>query len=810
MSIANNLEQSDLEIQLHKCMKEFDHFFLKNYSKKQLEAYFRYTLTKNKPPVQLLQNFKLIGSQKECQVFVDTFAKVMNLLSPGYQIYRISEKPLLMATSSDLPEGDNYALFIESDSEKLLSDEEQRQWKRFVTFMEDHPRRIHFLYSPTNKLWQRFRESNEYLFYRAFPKQIIFTEPDTQTLLDLFIDGMTEMGFTFKEDFIPQMLLYIETVYPTAQKHGYEFVEDLEKRVLEKYFEKPADGIIDLSLIPYSKMVENIIKTRDIPIPTAVPEQSESSAPAAIITDLPIPAFHADSQKREVKSCKRILILALSIFPASGEMSLMNYKYSGEEDIVSGYYQLEPIPKLLLKKNEPADEIIILSSGDTRKAPKNADGSLKGLYLCNHKVKQQKLVTEEDPSAGVSPLDFFVYQVTQAYSSYNKQTPYFHVVEIPDDIADVASNNATILAMKNVLSEIRENEGASIYADIHGGPRDAQQLVSNILYLANLEDRKKVQEHTISLNGVELSAYQERILPENIYTADRGIIRNAGITLSILDFVSGINDLTNNGKPGSLDEFIKNNPASEDERTVISKLNDIAFSIQFCDIYQFEASLGKLKKTLPAYQVSDQGDYLSLFADSIESDYHAILQEKPDVIAEIAWCLKKGFYQQVLTLIENKIPYFLNTYPIKKPAFCFDEEILGCIKNNDRSSHPGDPDALDVFNQCVKFLVTPKQCQMSLSNLGAHPVLGKEDKAVTWYPPFHAFCKDPEMQTILRYHFVFKSLRNHSNHADNKKEITIKEKVFVDSVKRYLSAITDILESDETITKGPLIKVYKG
>lgn len=871
-ALNNQYNTEDL---IRQCMKKFDHFFLKKYSEKSIESYFRYVLSESRISANVPYSFKLFGTEEQAVQFADAFSEAARLFQPDYEIYQIHENRLLSGFPSVLPKGDNYGLFIQSDSSDELTESEIRKWDSIVDEFENTPHIVRFLYSSSGKLKERFRDKHSHLYYRIFPCDIVFSDPDADDIISLFTDEITDAGITQNEEFASGLQTYVQTVYPSADLKGYDFLRDLENRVIRLYNEKPDAGILDASCVPYSNKVNDILKARQASSQDAKVEtpskaatsgsemkQVETPVPSKINPEVqekicPIPVV-SPSKLNNIsitRKVERILLLALSTIPGY-PIKLNHYVFVGDnadsEKSVDGYYQLEPVPKLLKDFDRPIDEIIILATRDSLLPPK----SIPHIAAFENQPAMA-LVSAEDNTVGIDALSFFVYRISKYYSD---RSPLYRVIEVPGDTE--TEKRPMISAMNRVLMELRAHNDADIYADIHGGLRDTQQLVSNILYLISLEERQRRQRNAETNNQIPC----QRISSDNIYTVSysgQGVssVKNAGMTLSFLDFVTGMNDLINNGKVGSLDNYYQ---ASGDSaaKMIISCLNNIAQGIQFCDIRTFENSKN-LERLYDNIQIveGESGDYLSLFAGRIKEDYARLLppklKKKYHIISEddtgyrlldeINWCMEKGFYQQVLTLIESKVPFLL--HKTKKqpdgsclhPVFGFDEIAILSDPNIDKkdlirtsywNGKPLNPEQTDLmsknlFNQVVKLilgdnvdylqtLVSGKNISIPDSvDIGEKYRNGSRGKLQAKYRNYSVVISDDNidaaimMKEILQLHFALKELRNIANHAVPSDNMDAIRNSFASNVKKYVEDIQELLSNPVYTRNSSVLQIQK-
>lgn len=356
-----------------------------------------------------------------------------------------------------------------------------------------------------------------------------------------------------------------------------------------------------------------------------------------------------------------VLLLALSTV-SNGKLNCFSYQYRDEPSF-NGYYQLEPIPKFLnekleKEKQEHLDYIITLNT-------KEVNSSVLDTVICNSKNGI------EYEFCNITAKIFFEKMLCNGQKAF-QQIP--KIISIPIDVDDIIPG--IILAM-NQLRELKEKSNDfNLYIDMHGGPRNTQMTFQTILSLLK----------------------HESIYPSAIYTiimnkSKPNTIKDDTKYFDYIDFVSGMNEFLNFGKPISIKSL--NNLNDLSLRDFTEKANQVADALTLCDMSVFQKSLEDMSNWLNNREIK-QDSLLELFIKNIRMDYGVLLKEDHDVIDEIQWCLTKGYLQQALTLIESKMPEEL----FKKGIFHYDENFMVEIKKDPDKSKIKVKDAIE----CAKAM----------------------------------------------------------------------------------------------------------
>lgn len=330
-----------------------------------------------------------------------------------------------------------------------------------------------------------------------------------------------------------------------------------------------------------------------------------------------------------------VLLLALSTI-SNPNLNSYEYQFKNEKPFV-GFYQLEPIPKFLnerlTKINEKLDYIITLNTEEVNKTKFS-------------KVSHKKEGKEQFSYENINAAEFFE-RVLLSGDKALKELP--KIISVPIDVDNIIPGIAKAMDELRLLK--KKSQSFHLWMDMHGGPRNTQMTFQTILSLLK----------------------HESIYPEGIFTIimnrDKpNTIKDDTKYFDYIDFVSGMNEFINFGKPISMKGNILSKDAMLKEFT--EKANRISDALTLCDMEGFQNGLSIMSEWLKDYAIKEYS-LLELFISNIQSDYGILLDDKHDIIDEIEWCLKKGYLQQAMTLIESKMPGEL----LKKNIISYDENF---------------------------------------------------------------------------------------------------------------------------------------
>lgn len=220
----------------------------------------------------------------------------------------------------------------------------------------------------------------------------------------------------------------------------------------------------------------------------------------------------------------------------------------------------------------------------------------------------------------------------------------------------------------------KTNNPIRIFVDIHGGPRENQQVLDLLLSL---------------LKKADIPIDSRDIYTVNYMTDKKSHpIEHAGSSYDVMNFVSGIDELVNYGKTLSLEAYREN--LSSAELDTLQKMTQISDAITLCDIDLFNQGLSLLRRDeiLFGGDVPKDPGYLYTFRELVRNQYKPILDAEddvrngwePDLVKEVDWCMKKQFYQAALTLCES----WMTDYLEKNGVIKFSDSAVAMAENKKR------------------------------------------------------------------------------------------------------------------------------
>lgn len=690
----------------------------------------------------------------------------------------------------------NFLLFVTDCKDAEMTEEEAMQWEKIRQFADTPDALTIFLCTTSDIFTKRF-QGNDALYYRFFTRetQIVFSgefcPEEIHRILNREIDA--QLPFRRTEAFDTLMGEYLAAVYPTADLKRKEFIADMLRRINSLYYQQERDTKeLGADCVPYwNRHSEE-------------PEQPSPKEP-----ERPSPyyvkKFMGNAESASTTESPNVLILALSTLPVRKAVPVTAFDINNER-IGEYYYQLEPVPQMIYRdlqeSDRKIDQIFILASVNTLNPIKDPLDVVNRSGDTSHPV----MFEEDSPHSELLPsaLDFFTSQMERFMDGNVPEYRIFAYTEKSETIDESIRNSRALTISESIvetlhemLSALRQLHKPHLYVDIHGGLRLQQQILSGVMSL-------------LSIEGLEIN-------PSDVYSVEfnqterKGFIVCADDSIRINNFVSGLNELTQYGRIGSLREYFSESK-TEEVSNILDTLESISTDIQFCNVSQFEEDIQHLPNCIRAIEENkNAGTLLSLFMDDIRNTFRPLLTgETTTAIDEIVWCIGKGFYQQALSLIEAKMPEYLFRHHI---IGC-DSDTLEVINSNGQEYNSSEQNAVSKMTTAVVKNFFPDN-----SGLNDIPIAPFVEK--TWNVRDHlentqSFATDSEKwkitftlngddaATVAVLHAVLKKLRNKMNHPTQTLPFHLNASIVQARIQEYLDAVSTLKCKEADSSTAPI------
>lgn len=557
------------------------------------------------------------SSDEEGRIIADAIIKTLSNQGNYSKYFVCTEKELLENPNLLLTENKNTSFVITDFRNAELTVQEQSAWEQLaeIAFRPQCP--VLFLIASGQAFNSRFTDStlHEILYYQTFLYKI-HSEFGEEYYLNSLIQYLDQLyPDKIQKTFRPAMRAYIQTVLPSAIKQNEDFLNDLKRRVQSQYIQNcfsKQPSVIDETCVPFYQIhhfnqptTGNFFKQQ--------PDFSNSST----------------------NDVKNVLLLTLSTPNFRRQRVKL---FDGNDGITDYYYQLEPVPYMLIRKFEK----------EFQQNGQQLDGII---MICSQKTLTESGFGQNEaftPKAfWATAHDYFVCQTFDYAKKYQKTPLSFHKIETYCTKENRPFRSEEILS--SVIGTIRTlhkwYKNLNIYVDIHGGLRADQEILNTSLSLLQMEGIPINQKNIYTLEVTSQSSNAVNL------------IQPAGEVMNIMNFAYGIHESITYGQTKSLQGLNYENPS---EHNTLENMRTIAEGIQLCDVKKFENGLTSLNDSLKNLDQESEKGYLTLFKDLIHDNYGDILlcsnPSNPNTIQKIQWCMDKGFFQQALTILESKMP----------------------------------------------------------------------------------------------------------------------------------------------------------
>ena len=606
MSLA--IDNSKRERIIAQCMELFRPLYLDQPSMIGLEAYFRYLVHDASTLSDVPFNFLLTEDEKTDRI-IQTFLDALKLITGEEQNARsVDEQQLLFHCEEELSKlGGCSVYIIKNCSSAPMTSDDRIAWNVVAGLFELTPRIVKILCASKEVIETRFREV-DHIYYRVFRNSIRTREATPTEVSNALLDNLDERGFSFSQTFLDEIKLYVDTVYPKADLKEDRFVNDLVERVVHRYYEKKRSGMeLNEECVPFYRRPNSEAGTG-----ASISGKESVAADEAEEIDGTIDEYEAAGRP----VIKNLLVVSLSTFPY--RLNKCVYLYypadSGPIESETYFYQQEPFPMRLKEQLKDKGEILMLTTPETLKV---VNREMDGVQF--RKSAQAYFIDSVKSIPGLNSALFKSVEVDQ-------DNPIDAVSQVVEHLRAVKRANG--------------DEKLQIHLGTNGGLRGNQLILEAVLSLLAVDGITVSPDHVWSMRAV---------------SRDKWEVFNSAAEFKIFDFVSGINEFMNYGRTTSLDRFMSANRDLMDEaaKDMMRCIKSIAEGIQFCSLDAFERGLDELRNKTNS---KSGNPYIEMFRENIKMNFHPLLDNDREVLQEIEWCKKKGFYQQAYTLIEAALP----------------------------------------------------------------------------------------------------------------------------------------------------------
>ena len=222
------------------------------------------------------------------------------------------------------------------------------------------------------------------------------------------------------------------------------------------------------------------------------------------------------------------------------------------------------------------------------------------------------------------------------------------------DDAKLEINISQIAEIADAVTNYAKNfpdEKIKIHADMTGGFRHTSMLMLSVIQL-------------LKYRGIEIG--------EILYSdQDQKIVYRANEIQKVFTLITGADEFVKFGSVEALQEYFEGNPNAATAK-LLDAMKKFSETIKICRTADIAKDLKNLGKQIEIFRATKNKDVQSeLFAkiiETVEAEYGILIKgnaTRPDIIR---WCMKKGFWQQAMTLCTEWLPLEIIDRKIFEPS----------------------------------------------------------------------------------------------------------------------------------------------
>ena len=479
------------------------------------------------------------------------------------------------------------------------------------------------------------------------------------------------------------------------------------------------------------------------------------------------------------KNIENVILLSMSTLPDTVKQNEFKFKTKEGERTFYGQSQLSPDTKTILSiidaKGEGIDRIVILATKEAREK------------------KEITLIDGEEKEIGkenVDAVSFFEDEIL-AYVAKRKKNPKEYCLQnlsLTEDkfvVVDLDEEEFIYDAVKAIKGD--GDKEINLYINMQGGIRSTMMKMNAITELLESQNVRVVGRYANNYNAGKSKQYEsvsvaDDYRPYELVTA-MTIFKKYGRGEKLLEYFS------------DADKYPLSNKLAE-------AIKLAADSIQLCDVDGFDEAIEAIRKFDEKYKESKASPTLKIIYQDIKSDYESILNAEHKYVAQIRWCLNKGFLQQAMTILESKMPdeyvrsgilYFCKKGQeedvLHKLELMYENYYLTPDKKKDSKEAYMMKNVNHVFIN--GFVTIKKDCKIYFINSRF------KSSNICWFYGKPGFNFKEKVRKSCEAYKEIKAIRNEMNHAQSSKDSQSSENNIVGFYKRMNQKMQDQPEGSE-------------
>lgn len=298
------------------------------------------------------------------------------------------------------------------------------------------------------------------------------------------------------------------------------------------------------------------------------------------------------------------------------------------------------------------------------------NNSLSKIFLIASDSVQRDKVSPENEFGDVTHLEFLQRRLTKEFPQLADKffaQDYSEEGTGSDKLEKNILQTAGIAEVVMKFANQHSTDKITVHADITGGFRHTSMFMLSIIQL-------------LKYRGIKIG--------EVLYSdpTSRVVYRVTEIQ-RIFSLITGADEFVKFGSVEALNEYFGTEPPPA-VKDLLEAMNRFSESIKICRTSAIEYELKNLGQHIKTFREHPDRDLKSeLFAkiiDTIEQEYGKLISKAATRLEIIRWCMRKGFWQQAMTLCTEWLPEEIVKRKICMPC---DRLIIESCTTKGRSMH---------------------------------------------------------------------------------------------------------------------------
>ncbi|MBE8949595.1 MAG: TM1812 family CRISPR-associated protein [Quinella sp. 3Q1] len=294
--------------------------------------------------------------------------------------------------------------------------------------------------------------------------------------------------------------------------------------------------------------------------------------------------------------------------------------------------------------------------------------SLAQIFLiASDSVKNEKIQPENE-FGDVTHLEFLRRRIAKEFPQLAEKFSIQNYSEDGTGSTKLENNILQIAQIADAVTDFAKNSAeVVVHADMTGGFRHTSMLMLSIIQL-------------LRYRGIKIG--------EVLYSepASREVYRVTEIQ-RMFTLITGADEFVKFGSVEALNEYFGAEPPPA-VKNLLEAMNRFAEAIKICRTSAIEGELENLSKHIKNFREHPDRDLKSeLFAkiiDTIEREYGKLIDGAATRLEIIRWCMRKGFWQQAMTLCTEWLPEEIINRRVCMPR---DITVIESCTSKGRSAH---------------------------------------------------------------------------------------------------------------------------